>query len=397
MCSSLANPSIEGPAGARWPLLDHRVGSLVQTANDFVPSNTSCVSQEPFSDEKGAYHLLRTPKAIKVPVIARFPEARWRLDMPSRVDSDRRSNVGNFQRVVVAEHHKGTRQMLLQMLRKWGFEPVPAANGSQVLQIVDQERPPELIILSRNLPGIDAIDLCRRISEHHAEYSPYILMLAMPSDRGEIVCALESGAAEYLTTPFEAKELRARLIVAARILKRQDSLIASREQFRVLATKDSLTGIWNRRTIHEILEDELDRAAQSDRSTGVLLVDLDHFKRVNDTHGHLMGDLVLRETSQRLKKTLRIYDSIGRYGGEEFLVVVPGSLQAELSELAERLRLAIERNPIRIGEIELCITLSIGAAIVPPRGKLQASVLAAADEALYDAKRLGRNCFCMGG
>jgi len=129
----------------------------------------------------------------------------------------------------------------------------------------------------------------------------------------------------------------------------------------------------------------------------VLLVDLDHFKRVNDTHGHLMGDLVLRETSQRLKKTLRIYDSIGRYGGEEFLVVVPGSLQAELSELAERLRLAIERNPIRIGEIELCITLSIGAAIVPPRGKLQASVLAAADEALYDAKRLGRNCFCMGG
>jgi diguanylate cyclase (GGDEF)-like protein len=158
-----------------------------------------------------------------------------------------------------------------------------------------------------------------------------------------------------------------------------------------------LTGIWNRRSVLEILESELDRGAQSERSTGVLLVDLDHFKKVNDTHGHLVGDLVLRETSQRLKNTLRIYDSIGRYGGEEFLIVVPGTVEGELRELAERLRLAIEKAPIRIGEGEIRITLSIGAAIMPPRGRRPASVLADADEALYDAKRFGRNCICMRG
>jgi two-component system, cell cycle response regulator len=354
------------------------------------------LTAEPAAQRASSY-LVRTPNASPLPIVAAFPEFRWQSEESSKVNTERRSNVGNFQRVVVAEHHKGTRQLLFQMLRHWGFDPVQAVNSAEVLKITDQGKAPELIILSRTLPGIDAVELCRRIKDRHAEYSPYILMLAMQNDRREIVRALESGAAEYLTTPFEAKELRARLIVATRILKRQESLIASREQFRVLATKDSLTGVWNRRSIHEILESELDRAAQSERSTGVLLVDLDHFKRVNDTHGHLMGDLVLRETSQRLKNTLRVYDSIGRYGGEEFLIVVPGSLEGELCDLAERLRLAIEKDPFRIGESELRITLSIGAAIMPPRGKLPASVLAVADQALYDAKRFGRNCIRIRG
>ncbi|MGO9433659.1 MAG: diguanylate cyclase [Terracidiphilus sp.] len=405
MYSSFAYASFRAPAVAEWPSLDRGIQSVFQTADDLVQQDGRNTAQEEFSEgtpvddvaQKARHYLVRTANASRLSFSVAFPELPWRSEMSSQVNTERRSNVGNFQRVVVAEDHKGTRQMLFQMLRKWGFEPVPAANGAEVLQIVAQERPPELIILSRTLPGIDAVELCRRISEHQTEYAPYILMLSMQNDRREIARALESGAAEYMTTPFEAKELRARLIVATRILKRQESLIASREQFRVLATKDSLTGIWNRQSIHEILESELDRAAQSERSTGVLLVDLDHFKRVNDTHGHLTGDLVLRETSQRLKNTLRIYDSIGRYGGEEFLIVVPGALEGELCELAERLRLAIEKDPIRTGESELHITLSIGAAIVPPREKSQASVVAAADEALYDAKRFGRNCICMRG
>jgi two-component system, cell cycle response regulator len=405
MCSCFAYTSFQAPTEAEWPLLDCGVRSAFPTADDRDRLDGSNIAQVEFPEgipieslaQKTRYGLVRTPNASGATIVAAFPEFEWRSGMSSLVETERRSNVGSFQRVVVAEHHKETRHMLFQMLRKWGFEPLPAANSAEVLQFVEQERPPELIILSRTLPGIDAVELCRQISDRHLEYSSYILMLSMENDRREIARALESGAAEYMTTPFEAKELRARLIVATRILKRQENLIASREELRVLATKDSLTGIWNRRSIHEILDSELDRGAQSERSTGVLLVDLDHFKRVNDTYGHLTGDLVLRETSQRLKNTLRIYDSIGRYGGEEFLIVVPGSVEGELCELAERLRSALERDPIRIGDIEIRMTLSIGAAIVPPRGKLPASVLAVADKALYDAKRFGRNCTCMRG
>ncbi len=400
MCTNSAFPAFDAsPEAERSSFISGILGP-VPAADDSIQRLWNKVTHEERPDlmandgPRSLYPLTDTANRSRVVTV--LTELQKRSETSNRISTERRTNVGNFQRVVVAEQHSTTRQMLLQMLRHWGFEAISAETGAEVLQIIDRNRPPELIIMSQTLPGIDTVELCRQICNRHIEYSPYILMLAIQNDKRQLVRALESGAAEYLTTPFEAKELRARLIVATRIVKRQQSLLASREQFRVLATKDSLTGIWNRRSIHEILDTELDRATQSERSTGVLLVDLDHFKTVNDTHGHLVGDLVLRETSQRLKNVLRQYDSIGRYGGEEFLIVVPGTLEGELCDLAERLRLAVATDPIRIGETELRITLSIGAAIVPPRAKMPASILAIADEALYDAKRFGRNRVCMG-
>lgn len=400
MCTNAAFPGFDSSTQSERLSLISGIHYSAPTADDSIQSLWSKLAHEERSELPGKSDpgspFSRAHTASRSPVVTMLPERQRRSETPNKVSTERRTNIGNFQRVIVAEQHSATRQMLLQMLRHWGFEAMAAETGAEVLQIIDRSRPPELIIMSQNLPGIDTVELCRQISNRHIEYSPYILMLAIQNDKRQLVRALESGAAEYLTTPFEAKELRARLIVATRIVKRQQCLLASREQFRVLATKDSLTGIWNRRSIHEILDTELDGAAHSERSTGVLLVDLDHFKRVNDTHGHLVGDLVLRETSQRLRNVLRQYDSIGRYGGEEFLIVVPGSLEGELCDLAERLRLAVAADPIRIGETELRITLSIGAAIVPPHAKMPASVLAIADEALYDAKRFGRNRVCMG-
>lgn len=206
-----------------------------------------------------------------------------------------------------------------------------------------------------------------------------------------MVSALESGAAGYLTTPFEASELRARLIVATRILKRQDSLIRVRDLLRIQATKDALTGVWNRRAILGILENELSSGLRHERPTGILLVDLDHFKRVNDLHGHLVGDLVLRETGRRLSRTLRSYDSIGRYGGEEFLIIVPGANQGELCELAERIRAVMENEPVDSGRNKIRIMMSVGATIAPVREKSLSKVIAVADAALYKAKKMGRN------
>ncbi len=391
MGSSLAYIRVAAPG-------DFTIQSLLQ-----MPDDSPRYEQLDWTDFAGEipallkdpFRLTRLPGSQDQPAAAPLADTELQQTRSADTDTERRSNVGNFQRILVAEDHRATRIMLVQMLRRWGFEPVAASNATEVLEVVDQQRPPELVIMSRTLPGLDAVELCRKITNRHAEYSPYILMLAMQNDSQELVRALESGAAEYLKTPFEADELRARLIVASRIIQRHENLVTSRDRFRLLATKDPLTNLWNRRSIQQILKDELARAAEAERTTGVLLIDLDYFKNVNDTHGHLAGDFVLKETSRRLKKALRAYDSIGRFGGEEFLVVVPGSTESELCELAERLRNAIEQEPVRAGENEISITLSVGVATAAPQDQSPTAILGAADAALYDAKRSGRNRICL--
>ncbi len=404
MLSSFAY-TFDAPMNAGWPPLNRPIRPSIQMPDDSAQHEQTDAVQGEFSKaiviESGShgayYRLVRRPNVHGMPGVVQFPESRRQSSSSSQIDQERRSNIGNFQRVLVAEHHKSTRLMLMQMLVKWGFEAVPAKDATEVIQIVEQQRPPELIILGTMPSGIDAAELCSLISSRASDYSPYILLLATQDEKQQMVRALESGAAACLTTPFEAKEPRARLVVATRIIQRQEDLISARDRFRDLAARDTLTGIWNRRSIDQILKEELEQAGRTRRTTGVLLVDLDYFKKVNDTHGHLVGDLVLRETSRRLKSALRTYDSIGRYGGEEFLIVVPGSGEAELRELAERVRKAIEKDPICAGESTIRLTLSIGAAIAPSRGKSPSAVVAAADAALYDAKRSGRNRTCVRG
>lgn len=303
----------------------------------------------------------------------------------------RRHSARHCRRVLVADGDAAGRSSLRQMLREWGFEVVTAKNGEEALSILEQERPPDLAILRQMLPGIDGLEVSRRASEIASENAPYVFLLAREGGKQEIVRALEAGAQECLAAPVEEQELRARLLAAERILMRRDRLIRSRDEFRRQATKDALTGVWNRRGIVEILEREMKRGERFERPTGILLMDLDHFKSVNDTHGHLSGDLVLQEASRRLSRMLRAYDSIGRYGGEEFLIVAPGTEEKELCELAERLRTGVECEPVRAGRAEIHITLSIGAAIPPPGDQRPSHAIAAADGALYKAKKTGRN------
>jgi two-component system cell cycle response regulator len=305
--------------------------------------------------------------------------------------SERRRRFGDLRRVLVAESDSDTRLRLVHLLREWGFRVVVATDGIEALGVVELQQPPDFFFINRSLAGMNGIELCRRICDRFSEHSPYIVMMGKPAGRQEVVESLESGATEYLITPFDEQELRARLIVAVRTLDRQDSLISSREQFRDQATRDALTGVWNRRGILEILEKELDRAEHNGRSTGILMLDLDHFKNVNDAHGHLTGDLVLQDTARRLCRKLRAYDRLGRYGGEEFLIVVPATNEKELGELAERIRASTESEPVPTELIDIRITLSIGAAIAKPGQWSKAKLIAVADEALYEAKRLGRN------
>jgi two-component system cell cycle response regulator len=403
MKSSTAFASFEFSVEACEPPLDHSFGSSMRMPDSRWVPKPEALEIDPSkgvlienSGEGVCYRLLRrSDKKIALSRIAPFPESHRTRGKVAAADSERRSNIGHFQRVLVAEDHKGMRCMLVQMLHRWGFETVVATKGADVLRFMEQKRHPELVILRRKLADVDVLELCRQLRDHRSDCSPYILLIA-ENNKQDVACALEAGASACLTAPFEAHELRAHLMAAVRTLNHQECLLNSRDRYRLLATKDALTGVWNRRSIEQILNDELDRAAGAERATGVLLIDLDHFKRVNDTYGHLAGDFVLQEVARRLKNALRPYDAIGRYGGEEFLIVVPSANERELCQLAERLGGFISKDPIPVGKGCTRITLSVGVAIAPPREN-SSRAIEAVDASLYQAKRLGRNCFVYGG
>jgi two-component system cell cycle response regulator len=218
-------------------------------------------------------------------------------------------------------------------------------------------------------------------------------LLTAKSLKQDLLEAFEAGADDYLTKPFDAEELHGRLLVGDRIVTLQDELIAAREALRFQATHDLLTGLWNRGAILAALHRELDRSRRQGHSVGVILVDLDHFKAVNDTYGHATGDAVLQEVSRRMLASLRSYDSVGRYGGEEFLIIVPSSDAEGTMRSAERIRTSLQAQPVKTPDGELAISGSFGVvAAGGPGGPLdESALLRAADDALYRAKDNGRN------
>jgi diguanylate cyclase (GGDEF)-like protein len=203
---------------------------------------------------------------------------------------------------------------------------------------------------------------------------------------------MEAGADDYITKPLRVPELRARLRAGRRIIDLQEELMLAREALRQQATHDGLTGLLNRSAILEVLHNELARAQRESQPLSVLMVDLDHFKQVNDEFGHLAGDAVLRESSSRMRTVVRRYDSVGRYGGEEFLVVLPGCDSVAAAAQAERLRLSLAAAPFVFGSGTCALTGSVGyvCSTDVPAGDA-GSLIHLADDALYAAKNLGRN------
>ena len=299
---------------------------------------------------------------------------------------------GQRPRVLIAEDDAVTRLILLNWIQGWGYECAVATNGNEAWEILQQERPPELVIMDWVMPGMDGIELCRRLRDKSREYYHYILMITGRTDPLDVVHALESGADDCISKPFDESDLRARLIVAGRILALQNELIHSREELRVQSMRDALTGLWNRTAFFDLFKRELDRAERTQGQTGLLLLDLDNFKRINDTIGHLAGDTVLQEAARRLKQTIRSYDFVGRYGGEEFFILLPGCDKDQLCQRSETIRTVICNEPFPLNNGEIGVTLSIGAVVAPTTAGSIWDVLAVADVALYRAKTAGRNC-----
>jgi two-component system cell cycle response regulator len=287
-------------------------------------------------------------------------------------------------RILIADDESHSGNLLAALVQPWGYEPVVVHDGLAALEALNAPDAPPLALLDWKMPGLDGIEVCRAVRKADQPYG-YLILVTGLGGRQQMLEGLEAGADEFLTKPVEPAELKAHMGAGRRI-------IAMQEQLRDRASRDALTGLWNRAGILRILDRELDRGYREHRPVAVVLADLDHFKRINDTLGHLAGDHVLCEATQRLVNSVRPYDAVGRYGGEEFLVVLPGCENDTARSLAERLRQCIAAERIDVDGTEVQVTLSLGVAVAAGQAEPAAvELLRAADAALYEAKRAGRN------
>jgi diguanylate cyclase (GGDEF)-like protein len=295
-------------------------------------------------------------------------------------------------KILLADDERIARTMLEHWLRGWGYEVVAVADGEAALEALRTDPELRLGIVDWVMPKLDGLEVCRRIRAESSEPYRYLMLLTARDDKAHIVEGLEAGADDYLVKPCNALELKVRLRAGRRVVELQQELIRAREELRFEAMHDALTGLANRNALLPQLEKELARAHRNGGSVAVIMGDIDHFKRVNDTHGHAVGDAVLREIAHRLSASVRSYDTVGRLGGEEFLVVLPDCDSRTGAVVAERLRLSICANAVQSDGIAVPVTASFGIAATDQHAAASVGdLIRAADSALYRAKFAGRD------
>lgn len=295
-------------------------------------------------------------------------------------------------KILIAEDDAVSRRTLEAYLEKWGYEVAVAADGNEAWTLLQGEDAPRLAILDWMMPGKDGLEVCAEVRKVKGAPYTYVIILTALDRKEDVVRGLDAGADDYVTKPYDPLELRARLRAARRILALQEALLSARDALRFQATFDPLTGVWSRNAILATLRRELARAEREKTPLAVFMADLDHFSRTNATFGHAAGDSVLRETAQRMRSASRLYDSIGRYGGEEFLIIAPGCDGAEALRQGERLRASVAGKAIDLADGSAQLTLSVGVVTTGRKKGLDANaVIFAADAALSRAKEGGRD------
>jgi two-component system, cell cycle response regulator len=294
-------------------------------------------------------------------------------------------------RILIADDDPVSRRLLEGTLVRMGHSVVAVPDGTAAIKGLMAPDGPRLAILDWMMPGIDGLGVCREIRAKSKPYI-YIILLTARDKREDMLVALDAEVDDFLTKPLDQVELRVRLRSGARVLDLQEHLLETQKLLHHQAMHDHLTGLGNRRMILEELASELARASREHRALSIAIGDLDRFKQINDTLGHATGDMVLQAAAKRLLTVLRSYDAVGRLGGEEFLLLLPGCDQAEALEIAERARLAINGEPIAGPSGPISTSMSLGVACRKPGDTTEAvSLVEAADLALYRAKAGGRN------
>ena len=288
-------------------------------------------------------------------------------------------------KVLIADDDSMSLAFLRTALQEWGYEVTTASDGNNAYELLQQRDAPMLAILDWMMPGMAGIDVCQHLRAGNRDHYTYLIMLTARSEVEFMVEAMNAGADDFISKPFNHEELQVRIRAGKRIIELQQEL-------RLKATYDVLTGIYNRGAIIGILEKEIARHQRDNKPLAVIFADLDHFKKINDTFGHLAGDAVLCEVTQRIAHALRPYDSLGRYGGEELLLTLPACTADKATEVAERIRSKVDATPIHTGFGPIDSSVSIGMTMLLPgeRHTVQ-RLLQRAYEALYRAKNNGRN------
>ena len=295
-------------------------------------------------------------------------------------------------RILVADDEALSRRLLEKTLERAGYHVICVENGRQAADHLSRPDAPRLALLDWIMPELDGPGVCREVRKRREQEYVYMVLLSSRESKEDIVAGLEAGADDYLTKPFDAEELKARLRTGQRILTLEDRLVEAREQMRFKATHDGLTSLWNRSVVMDLLARELARSNREKSCTAILLCDIDHFKRVNDTYGHAVGDDVLREVANRLVSSVRSYDFVGRHGGEEFIIVLNNCEPPFAAARAEEIRKNVGNHPIQTARGPVQVTLSLGLVLSREWGVRSAEdLLHEADVALYAAKSAGRN------
>jgi two-component system, cell cycle response regulator len=295
-------------------------------------------------------------------------------------------------KILIVEDDAVTRRILENFLKKWGYDVIPMTDGSAAWEIMQNPDAPNLVISDWMMPNMDGVELCKKIrAMEKAEYT-YFILLTTKTEKKDIVEGLESGADDFIVKPFDHEELKSRVNIGKRIIRLEQKIIQ-------IANTDYLTGVFNRRAFMERLEQEINRSVRHKKGFAVIIADIDHFKNINDSYGHQVGDLVLQKFAGKLSENSRSYDFVGRYGGEEFIICLPETGMEQSGLIAERMRSEIAGLKINLpgnSSAPVSVTASFGIASCVENciGNTD-SIIKMADDALYRAKAEGRNRVCV--
>jgi len=303
-------------------------------------------------------------------------------------------------RALIADDDRITTAILVKALTSWGIETAVAHDGADAWTMLNDGPPPEIVIADWIMPRVDGLQLCQRIRQEPSLTTTYVMLLTAKKTRVDLVAGLDAGADDYMTKPIDTEELRARVQVGVRVATLQrhlaeqvSELQIARDHLARVASTDVLTEVCSRRGWFEIAATEFSRSRRYRRAVSLMIVDLDYFKRVNDTYGHDAGDRLLQTFAALLRLECRQSDVVGRIGGEEFAVLLPETSVRAAQRLANRIADACRGMRVATAAGEVTCTCSIGISDLRPEDFTIDDAMRRADVALYDAKRAGRDCW----